>query len=246
MNTFEIALRSGTLPDRIEDLVPMMFAGQAAVKFMNAKLKLVTELSTQDPLGLLEEQRKKTVEDGQNVGEMLIKIMGRIGELAEKIPQKDARKYSNTSEGKIAKSKGGFGHNAKHGMLGLKDHNQLKAAQLIHRESKKPGGGIVGDMIKEAKSHDDIPNVTMIIQKHRHNLAEERRKKEASKRPENVAAQYLDAQKYLLKLMDLAMRLPKEPPKHWNNEQMKQARNHVAVILRKLAPFIDNKKRLAQ
>lgn len=68
--------------------------------------------------------------------------MGRIGELAEKIPQKDSRKFSNTSEGKIAKSKGGFGHNAKHGMLGL--NNQLKAAQLIHRESKKPGGGIVG------------------------------------------------------------------------------------------------------
>lgn len=240
LNTFEIALRSGDLPERIEDLVPMMFAGQAAVKFMNAKLKLVNELSTQDPLGLLEKQRRKTVEDGQNVGEMLIKIMGRIGELADKIPLKESRGYSNTHEGRKAKANGGYGQSVRHAMVGLKDKNQLKAAQLIH---KNPG--LVAEAIKEAKSHDDIPNVTMIVQKHRFNLAEAKRKKEAAKRPENIAAQYLDAQKYLLKLMDMAVRLPKEPPKHWNDSQMRQAIQHTAVILRKLAPFIKEQKRLA-
>lgn len=244
LNTFEIALRSGDLPERIEDLVPMMFAGQAAVKFMNAKLKLVNELSTQDPLGLLEKQRRKTVEDGQNVGEMLIKIMGRIGELADKVHVRDVMKFSRDAASKgapIPKSgRGAADGRAKAAMLNLKNRHQLETARLIH---KNPG--LVAEAIKEAKSHDDIPNVTMIVQKHRFNRAEAKRKKEAAKRPDNIAAQYLDAQKYLLKLMDMAVRLPKEPPKHWNDSQMRQAIQHTTVILRKLAPFIKEQKRLA-
>lgn len=243
LNTFEIALRSGDLPERIEDLVPMMFAGQAAVKFMNAKLKLVNELSTQDPLGLLEKQRRKTVEDGQNVGEMLIKIMGRIGELADKMPHSEVVKAGQAAKKdsrETMSSRGKTTQFRKAQMLGFKNDQHLKAAQLIH---KNPG--LVAEAIKEAKSHDDIPNVTMIVQKHRFNRAEAKRKKEAAKRPDNIAAQYLDAQKYLLKLMDVAVRLPKEPPKHWNDSQMRQAIQHTTVILRKLAPFIKEQKRLA-
>jgi hypothetical protein len=87
MNTFEIALKTKQLPDKIEELVPMMFAGQAAVRFMTAKLKAVSDKNVPDPLGLLEEQRQKTVEDGQSMGEMLLNVMGRIGKLSEKIPQ---------------------------------------------------------------------------------------------------------------------------------------------------------------
>ena len=77
---------------------------------------------------------------------MLIKIMGRIGELAEKITPKESRGFSRTLSGKQAKESGGFGIHTKHAMVGLKDKNQLKAAQLIHRGTARKNGPCVAPM----------------------------------------------------------------------------------------------------
>ncbi|MFA5424577.1 MAG: hypothetical protein WC374_12055, partial [Phycisphaerae bacterium] len=155
MNSFEIALKTNQLPDKIEDLVPMMFAGQAAVRFMAAKLKAVSDKNVPDPLGLLEEQRKKTVEDGQSMGEMLLTVMGRIGELS---PDVNGALHVHKRHQKADDDK----YRPKYEKLGLKSKDQLKQAQFI---SNHPD--LVKETIAECKKNDDIPNITTVLHKHK-------------------------------------------------------------------------------
>jgi len=163
MNTFEIALKTKQLPDKIEDLVPMMFAGQAAVRFMAAKLKAVSDKNISDPMGLLEEQRQKTVEDGQAMGEMLLAVMGRIGELSKKTDGQKVRVVgrSDRSSGYAVEEIQRDGK-LKFENLGLKSKQQLKQAQFINNNPK-----LVKETIAECRKNDDIPNITTVLHKHK-------------------------------------------------------------------------------
>ena len=59
----------------MEDLVPLSFIGQTAVTFYRQMIKGF------DQLGMTEAQRKRTLKDGQEAGEMLLDIEARIGEM---------------------------------------------------------------------------------------------------------------------------------------------------------------------
>lgn len=155
MNSFEIALRTKQLPDKIEELVPMMFAGQAAVRFMTAKLKAVSDKNVSDPLGILEEQRQKTVEDGQCMGEMLLRVMGRIGELSKDIPVEMGENEKAASGKSPIKAD-------KHAKMGLKNYDQLRQAQFINNHPD-----LVKETIAECRKNDDIPNITTVLHKHK-------------------------------------------------------------------------------
>jgi len=218
MNTFEVALRTGTLPDKIEELVPMMFAGQAAVKFMSAKLKLVSDKNLNDPMGILDEQRKRTVEDGQCMGEMLLKVMGKIGEMSEGISQ---------GRGELIHVKGKAGGSgskpstspAKHEKLGLKDRKQLKQAQFI-----KNHPDLVEKTIRECKKNEDIPNITTVLNKHKHARALEKEKQRHEKainegRTQKTTLQMTIEQIQYMNALELfLMKVPKEPPRDWNKD----------------------------
>jgi hypothetical protein len=65
---FDIVVKEHMLPATLDKLVPLSFMGAAAVKFYQAKVKLM------DQLGATEEQRKATLSDGQDAGEMLLDI----------------------------------------------------------------------------------------------------------------------------------------------------------------------------
>jgi hypothetical protein len=160
MNTFEIALKTKQLPDKIEDLVPMMFAGQAAVRFMAAKLKAVSDKNISDPMGLLEEQRQKTVEDGQAIGEMLLAVMGRIGKLSENVGPAKPTILRGIGTGRSTHQKSQ--EPLKYQKLGLKSRGQLKQAQFINRNPD-----LVKETIAECRKNDDIPNITTVLHKHK-------------------------------------------------------------------------------
>jgi len=67
----------------MEDLVPLSFIGQTAVTFYRQMIKGF------DQLKMTEAQRKRTLKDGQEAGEMLLDIETRIGELAKETPRGD-------------------------------------------------------------------------------------------------------------------------------------------------------------
>jgi hypothetical protein len=215
MNTFEIALKTKQLPDKIEELVPMMFAGQAAVRFMSAKLKAVSDKNVPDPLGLLEEQRKKTVEDGQAMGEMLLRVMGRIGELSTATPQE--WRGRNTSREKITGK-------IKYKKLGMNSKRQLEQAQFINNHPE-----LVEETIEECKNNDDIPNITTVLNKHKHKRELEKEKERHKKaeiegRSEKTRLQMtLEQAQYIHSLEMFTMSVPKEPPRNWEKEAFDKA-----------------------
>jgi hypothetical protein len=77
-------------PAKLDKLAPMSFIGAAAVAFYKTKTKVMTQLK------MTEAQRKATLSDGQEAGEMLLDIEERIGELYEGLP---------SAEGKLGKGK---------------------------------------------------------------------------------------------------------------------------------------------
>jgi hypothetical protein len=230
MNTFEVALKTGNLPDKIEELVPMMFAGQAAVKFMSAKLKIVSDKNLSDPMGILDKQRKQTVEDGQCMGEMLLRIMSRIGEISETVPQERANQYMQMVGKKAPPTK--------HEKLGLASKTQLRQAQFI-----KNHPDLVDETIKECKKNEDIPNITTVFNKHKHAREMEKEKARYDKavsegRTEKMAIQLrLEETLYLNKLKEIIGILPKDPPKDWTKEGMAQAKALSNLIIKRLEVF---------
>ena len=85
MNTFEVALHTGQLPEKIEELVPLRFMGQSAVEFYRSKLKAQTGLN------MAQDQRAQTLADGQDAGKMLLAIEAQIGEMLRTLPRGKGR-----------------------------------------------------------------------------------------------------------------------------------------------------------
>jgi hypothetical protein len=107
-----------------------------------------------------EEQRKATLADGQDAGEMLLNIEARIGELYDSLPQARG-KQSGIEE--LA----GMAHPATKKATGLGD-DRSKIAQAIKRNPDA-----VKAVIKEAKENEDIPTKTAVLNKIRAQKAEE-------------------------------------------------------------------------
>jgi len=228
MNSFEVALRTKQLPEKIEELIPMMFAGQAAVKFMAAKLKAVSDKNLDDPLGILEQQRKNTVEDGQCMGEMLLRVMGRIGELSETIPNEQRGKYIPVDTKRAISNEGkGRGAPIKAAKMVFKDVLQLKQAQFI-----KNHPDIVDRTIAECKENDDIPNIAMVIKQKRIDKLEKERKDRSQPITTKMDIT-LDEQEYLLNIESALRDIPKEPPQKCGHDFIEQAIKYWMIIAKR-------------
>lgn len=152
MNTFELAVKQGALPEKIEELVPLSFMGQLAVKAYTAKIKAMKEL------GIAEEQRAATLADGQDAGEMLIRIEAKIGELARKIPQetnKGANQYKNSS--RSPKKDASTNPKPKSEKLGISKERMHRAETISdHPEA-------IEEAIARAREDEDIPTRSDVI-----------------------------------------------------------------------------------
>lgn len=82
---FDLVIKNRTLPEKIDELVPLSFIGQTAVNFYRQKVSLM------DKLGLAEDQKQATLKDGQDAGKMLLAIEARIGELYSQTPEASHR-----------------------------------------------------------------------------------------------------------------------------------------------------------
>ena len=153
MNSFEIALRTKQLPAKIEELVPISFIGTEAVKFYQSKLRLINTLE------LSEEQKQKTLKDGQDAGILLLEIEAKIGGfLRSKIPDDDHTqiRFHDEPDKSI--------------MNGMKRKHRLNSRTI----SRNPE--IVKETIKEAIENEDIPTKTAVLNKIKYKKEVEKRK----------------------------------------------------------------------
>lgn len=187
MNTFELAVRQGALPSTIEELVPLSFMGQAAVKAYTAKIKAMKEL------GIAEEQRAATLADGQDAGEMLIRIEARIGELARKMPQEHkagpgqgGKKQIKGKPNAVSNSK------EKHEKIGI-TKSRMHTAETIsdHPEA-------IEEAIAKAREDEDIPTRSDVI-----NIIHSKKKAENKKRDNEDKAKFKDINQQVLKTAEI-------------------------------------------
>lgn len=216
---FSLVKQKGMLPAKLEDLVPLSFIGQSAVAFYRATIKHIKDI----PMG--EEQRKMTLKNGQEAGELLLDIESRIGELAEK--------EERAKDVHIAGIRGSTpgGKPPKHERLGL-NRNRMRQAEMIHKHPD-----VVAKVKAQAKKMDDIPTRTAVIneirykkEKDRQSQVKEKTKNWKDQLPGDVAI-------YILALEQCVTKLPKAVPKEWNEKALNYAKGLAKIIIKRLEVF---------
>ena len=224
----------GLLTKPIEELAPISFIGQSAV---SAYRDIIRRL---DSLGMTEEQKAKTLRDGQEAGKMLLAIEARIGELLP--TAEEAARLSGQTAGK---PRGGssvlpreFGETV--------DQRSKKAhtARTIAAASKD---GTLDAVIKEAEDNDDIPTKTAVLNHVRAKKAEERAeryKRETEQKQQDWddqrAAAPFEVSAYIDKMERAMLALPVKPPADgWDDFTMNRAVGYAAIIVKRLSMFLD-------
>lgn len=183
----ELIKKEPNLLDRpIKDLLPISFVGVAAVA---AYRSLVSKL---DNLPMTEEQKQKTLADGQDAGKMLLAIEGRIGELVKPYHMSRGDRHSAEFQ-KKKESVEEIGLNGK----------QREKARII---SDNPD--VVKEVIKEAEENEDIPTKTAVLNKVKLKKYQEKHPPTVTERPDisevalTVSNRLADCYAKLIKLWD--------------------------------------------
>jgi len=174
MEVFKIVKSKGMLPTKLDDLIPLSFIGQAAVEFCTSKIKLMKKL------GVAEEQRRATLNDGQDAGELLLEIETRIGELAEREKKSEPIKKKGNGTGQSTSLPSG--QPPKHERLGMEKKRMHQAQQI----AKHPD--VVKKIKETARRNEDIPTKTAVLSEIKYQREKEKRKagvfdKPPTKRP---------------------------------------------------------------
>lgn len=222
---FKLAKAGNMLPEKLEDLVPLSFIGQAAVSFYRAKIKAM------DQLKMTEEQRKATLRDGQDAGEMLLDIEVRIGELAAKEPQVQPIILTAVgTKGAIAVKPSG--KPPKHERLGLPSVRRMQQAETLAKHPE-----VVAKVKAQARANEDIPTRTATLAQISYEKEKKRREEAEKTRTKSKAIMTLDQSLYIQALDKCIRTLPQKPPVDWGEETFKEAKAKAKIIIKRLEAF---------
>ena len=227
---FEIALRTKQLPTKIEDLVPMVFIGNRAVRFYGEKIKMLKDL------GVANEQLDATIKDGQEAGELVLDMKAKIGELCLKEPQmwpKQTKGATKVQGGRVV-GVGSLpsGKPLKHERLGISNRNKMNQYQNL---AKNPA--VVAEIKAKARENDDIATETAVISEIRYRNEKKRRKEAEGKQATTRLQWAADQLSYIHALDRCAMILPKAPPKDWNEDAFREAKAKANILMKRLEVF---------
>jgi len=219
MEIFKIVKSKGMLPAKMEDLVPLSFIGQTAVTFYRQMIKGF------DQLKMTEVQRKRTLKDGQEAGEMLLDIETRIGELLPSIEEarKDVGKRQKGIP--ITQREGGSVH------PGITD----KRAHHARAISRHPE--IVEKVKAQARENEDIPTRTAVVNEIRHVEEKKRHEEAESKKTDSKGLVTVEETIYINALDRCISILPQKPPKRWDEVALKEATAKAKILIRRLEVF---------
>jgi hypothetical protein len=209
-----IKYQPGLLEKPIEELVPISFIGGAVIQAYRA---IVSKLPN---LPMIEEQKKKTLADGQDAGKMLLAIEARIGEL---LPDPNKALSTSLSGGGKAKRPEG-----------------IKSKQAFHARTIAGHPTEVAEVIQEAEENEDIPTKTAVLNKVRFKKEKERRETAEKKiKPEIIIS--LEEQNYLMKLEKTVYACPQinDIPKNWHEQSFHQAQGMARIIIKRLEVLLD-------
>ncbi len=223
MELFSLIKQNNLLPKTVDKLVPLSFIGQAAVGFYRSKIKLM------DQLNMTEAQRKATLNDGQDAGEMLLDIETRIGELAAKEPKIEGKRKGGLGTGRSQVLPSG--KPPKHERLGI-PKKRMEESQKIHKHPE-----IVAKIKAQAKENEDIPTRTAVISEINYQKEKKRRVEAEKNKPEIKAVISIEQIQYITALDRCIQVLPQKPPKRWNEASLKEAKAKAKIIIKRLEVF---------
>lgn len=232
MEFFNLVIKNKLLPTKIDELIPLSFIGTQAVKFYRETI------NNFDTLKISEEQRKATLKNGQQAGDMLLDIELKIGEIAAAENRAETKKLKGIGTGKATSLPSG--KPPKHKRLGLKSKHMQQAQTLYkdHQEAKKTGKKSAVDKIrKQAKEADDIPTKTAAIKEIRLQNEIKRRKKAEGKKSKTRLEYTADQIKYINTLDKCARILPQKPPTDWNEDAFAEAKAKANILIKRLEVF---------
>ena len=222
MNISDLVLATERLPDTVEQLLPLRFIGEKAVRFYKDKVDLI------DKLKLGKDQRDETLRDGQDAGKALLMIEGKIGELYSKIPKVaggDMRPESRNS--RPENSKGKMETIEDQGI----DRGDAWRAQRIHEHPE-----VVEEVIREAEEDQDIPTKGAVLTRISSRLQAEMGKEKMKKARIQLKGEALI---YYGRLQDCINILPTHPPRELIEEDYKVLKALALIIIRRLEVFQD-------
>lgn len=223
---FDIVVKEHLLPEKVSELVPLSFMGQAAVSFYRTKVKAMNQLA------LSEEQRKATLSDGQDAGEMLLEIEKRIGELLPS-EQEIRAAVGKNQKGIPVSSRNGGSKLLPEGMT----RNRIHQSRSIANNPK-----IVEQVKKQARENEDIPTKTAVLNRIAYEKEKKRKDKAAKDRTEMHGLIRVEQAKYLNQLDRILLILPQKPPKDWTDPAFREAKAKAKIILKRLEVFLDGGK----
>lgn len=220
MEMFKLVKANNLLPQKVEDLVPLSFIGSAAVRYYRDVISLM------DQLGVTEAQRKATLRDGQDAGELLLDIEARIGELLPSA--EEAQKLSH----KIPRS--GLPRSGPHQKVLPEGITERKAHQA---RTIKAHPDIVARVKAQARENEDIPTKTAVLNAISY---EKEKARQAAVAPikESLRRAYPEDQVLYINSLDQCIRIiPQKPPRDWNDAALREATAKARIIMKRLEVF---------
>lgn len=215
MNLSEIALRKETLPTKIEELLPLRFIGEKAVRFYKDKVDLI------DKLELSNEQRQATLADGQDAGKALLMIETKIGQLLP--PAEEMQKLLGAKKKDLSSYK-----DIRVLPKGI-DYNTAQRARKIAAHPQE-----VEEVLMEAEEEEDIPTKGAVLRK-----IAAKEEAERQKGKEEITRMELEGLplQYYLKLQRILLILPSHPPKDMTEKTYQAIRAYAMIIIKRLEVF---------
>lgn len=223
MEIFKIVKAKGMLPAKLDDLVPLSFIGQTAVTFYRQMIKGF------DQLKMTEAQRKRTLKDGQEAGEMLLDIEIRIGELAEK-EIRATTPLRRDERGRVA-GHDSSGKPPKHERLGMSEP-RMRQSQAIAKHPE-----IVEKVKAQARENEDIPTRTAVVNEIRYQKEKERHLEAKTTIKTWRTKIAIEEEIYITALERCVSALPTKPPQNWNEKAFAYAQGLAKIITKRLEVF---------
>lgn len=218
MELFKLVKANNLLPGKLDDLVPLSFIGSAAVRYYRDVIGLM------DQLGIAESQRKATLRDGQDAGELLLDIEDRIGNL---LPSAEEARSTSRSprddRGRIMSMKR---------LPKDMTHKRAHQARTIARHPD-----IVAKVKAQARENEDIPTKTAVLNAISYEKEKARRETAEKGKSETMSLATVEQATYLNALDRCISILPQKPPKHWSEGTLKEATIKARIIIKRLEVF---------
>jgi len=222
----ELIKREPNFLDRpLEELLPMRFMGEIAVKAYQGLIKRL------DNLPLAQEEKEAKLKDGQDAGKTLLMIEAKIGKLlpsskeAMQLGGKGTKGLSNEERKRVGTPK----------VLPTDmTSTQANRARQIASHPEE-----VEEVIKEAEENEDIPTKTAVLNKIAYKRELERKKGDREKTQIEMRG---DAYIYYSRIEQAFQLIPSKPPVDLLEKDYLMIKAIALSILKKLEIFFDEKK----